>query len=235
MSNLCLDAVEAELGGAGVPYKVEHGGKHIHILFGENYQHLHVVAKTPSDFRAHKNERALIRRSLAQLGYVEEEGDAPQTALVTLSDGSVSCASYHVAQHFSKAHKDVLRAIDRVRDECGREFDQRNFAPIDYLDEKGRTYRAYRMSRDGFTLVAMGFTGRAAMDWKVKYIDAFNALEREVMALSSQDEVRSLRSELDAVVGLLGELEAKQIPPPEPEHRPVQFIRPSVLRKLRRL
>lgn len=232
MSNPCLDAVETELNAVGIPYRVDHGGKHLRIMFGADYQHLHVVAQTPSDHRAPMNERALIRRSLAQLGYRQEDEAPPSVALVSLTDGNSTCASYHVAEHFSKAHKDVLRAIDNVRQECGPEFDRRNFTPIDYLDSKGRTYRAFRMTRDGFTLVVMGFTGRAAMEWKVKYIDAFNSMEREMRALSPAAEILSIRSELDAVVGLLGDLEAKQAIPFRQKKPP--FVRPSIIRKMRR-
>jgi Rha family phage regulatory protein len=235
--NPCLEVVETELTAAGVRYRVEHGGKHLHVMFGEGFEHLHVIAKTPSDWRAPKNERALIRRSLLQLGYVSAEDPVPTAALVTLTDGNTTCASYHVAEHFSKAHKDVLRAVDRVREECGAEFNRRNFTPIEYLDEKGRQYRAYRMTRDGFTLVAMGFTGRAAMEWKVKYIDAFNAMEGELRAFSSAADIKTLRGELDAVLELVAEVESRQqtIPQPEPcAGRSMPFIRASVLRKLRK-
>lgn len=232
MKNPCLDAVTEELDKAGVSYRVTNGGKHVHIHFGEDHEHLHVVAATPSDHRAHLNERALIRRELTRLGYVDNSETLPAAPFVSLSQGIASCASYHISEHFSKAHKDVLRAIDKVREECGTEFDRRNFTPIDYLDGKGRTYRAYSMTRDGFTLVVMGFTGRAATEWKVKYIAAFNALEREVSALSSGEEVLRLRGEVDAFVSLLSDLE-NRLPAPV-RHRKQPFVRPSVIRKMRR-
>lgn len=229
MSNPCLEAVQSELSAANVPFKVEHGGKHLHIHFGEKFEHLHVIAKTPSDHRAHLNERALIRRSLLQLGYRQEDDPIPTVALVTLTDGAVSCTSYHIADHFSKAHKDVLRAIDRIREDCGAEFDRRNFTPIDYLDGKGRQYRAYRMSRDGFTLVVMGFTGHAAMEWKVRYIDAFNAMERELSLLDQTAEIKRLRGDFEALAELMGEAQQPTIRIKKPP-----FIRQSVLRKMRR-
>jgi len=232
MKNPCLDVVVEELSKAHVPYRVSTGGKHLHIHFGEAHEHLHVVAVTPSDHRAHLNERALIRRELVRLGYVDNTETLPAAPFVSLSGGVASCASYHISEHFSKAHKDVLRVIDKVREECGAEFDRRNFTPIDYLDGKGRTYRAYSMTRDGFTLVVMGFTGRVATEWKVKYIAAFNALEQEVAALYSGDEVLRLRGEVDAFVGLLSDLESR-LPAPV-RHRKTPFVRPSVLRRMRR-
>lgn len=232
MTNLCLEVVREELEQAGVPYRVETNARHIHILYGQNHQHLHVVAKTPSDYRAHLNERALIRRDLIKHGFVSTDDTAPETPLVTLRGGEATCASYHIAEHFSKAHKDVLRVIDRLRDECGPEFDRRNFTPIDYIDGKGRKYRAYSLTRDGFSLVVMGFTGSAATEWKIKYIGAFNALENEVRAISNGDEVRALRAELDAVLAIVGEVEAKIPAPVKVKKAP--FVRPSVLRRMRR-
>lgn len=234
MSNPCLEAVEAELTKAHVPYSVSLGGKHVHIRFGDKREHLHVVAATPSDHRAPLNERALIRRELVRLGYVANEADArPLLPFVSLTNGSPTCASYHVADHFDKAHKDVLRAIDRVREECGTEFDQRNFAPIDYLDTRGRTYRAYAMTRDGFSLVVMGFTGRAATEWKIKYIDAFGQMERQIaLPAAGNDEVLRLRGEVDAALGLLAEMETRIAPPVRMRKQP--FVRPSILRRARR-
>lgn len=233
MSNPCLDVVRDELDAAGIRYRVDETGRHVHIHYGPDFQHLHVVAKTPSDHRAHLNERALIRRDLAKFGYVSPDDEAPSTAMVSLKDGMATVASYHIADHFSKAHKDVLRTIDRLREECGPEFDRRNFTPIEYLDGKGRKYRAYSLTRDGFTLVVMGFTGSAATEWKIRYIDAFNALETEVRALSSPGtELPSLRGDLDAALSLIADVEAR-LPATVKAKKP-QFIRPSVLRRLRR-
>lgn len=234
MSSPCLEAVTEELDRACVPYRVDNAARHLHVHYGAEYEHLHVVAKTPSDWRAHLNERAQIRRDLVRLGYVADEAAPAASPLVTLHGGQASCASYHIAEHFSKAHKDVLRAIDRIREECGPEFDRRNFTPIDYVDGKGRQYRAYSLTRDGFTLVVMGFTGRAATEWKVRYIDAFNALEREVRALSSSGEVAQIRADVEAAVSLIGDLESRLISPPPPRVKKSPFIRPSVLRKMLR-
>lgn len=233
MSNPCLEAIMSELDAVGVPYRVDTGSRHVHVYYGTDYQHMHVCAKTPSDYRAPMNERAQIRRDLVRLGFVQE-AEKPFDALVTLRDGIPSVASYHIADHFSKAHKDVLRAIDRIRDECGPEFDRRNFTPIDYLDGKGRTYRAYSLTHDGFTLVVMGFTGRAATECKIRYIEAFNALEAQVRTLSSSGaQLVALRSEIDAAVSLIAEVEARVANVQPSRSQP--FIRPSILRKLRRM
>lgn len=235
MSNLCLEAVEHELVAAGVVYRTRHGGKHLHVEYGAEFQHAYIVPVTSSDRRAHLNARSDIRKQLIAQGYIVDGEVAAPAPVIALTDGSTTCVSYHIAEHFSKAHKDVLRTIDRIRDECGPEFDRRNFTPISYQDDKGRSYRAYRMTRDGFTLVVMGFTGQAAMAWKLRYIDAFNAMERELQAYSGSDEVRQLRGDVEALTDLLAEVESRQ-PVALMAARPkgVRFIRPSVLRKQRR-
>lgn len=99
-----------------------------------------------------------------------------------------------VAEHFGKRHADVLRAIDVMAEECGAEFHQRNFAPMTYtvLIGKGaqREDRAVRITKDGFTLLAMGFTGKKAMKFKLDYIRAFNAMEA---TLKRRDEWQPIR------------------------------------------
>ena len=91
-------------------------------------------------------------------------------------------SSLKVAEHFEKRHKDVLKAIKNL--EIPEEFRERNFAPSEYAQETGigqtRKYPMYLMTRDGFTLLAMGFTGKKAMQWKIRYIEAFNAMEKRL-------------------------------------------------------
>jgi len=80
--------------------------------------------------------------------------------VVRVKDGGVFANSRDVAAFFGKQHKDVLRRYDRL--ECSSEFNERNFAPVDYLDEKGEARRSVDMTRDGFMFVVMGFTGKRA-------------------------------------------------------------------------
>lgn len=92
--------------------------------------------------------------------------------LVQDHNGQPMTTSLVVAQVFGKMHKDVLKAIEKLVEE-----DVRNFAPMSYLDSYGRSQRMYLMDRDAFTLLAMGFTGSSALEWKKKYIHAFNEME----------------------------------------------------------
>ena len=91
-------------------------------------------------------------------------------------DGRVLVSSVDVAENFEKRHKVVTRAIENII-KSNKDFTEHNFVPSEYEDSSGRMLPAYLMTRDGFTLLVMGFTGYKAMEWKVKYIKAFNAME----------------------------------------------------------
>lgn len=227
MTNPCLEYVTAEIEKVGLPYTVEHGGKHLKVRYGKDLCHTHIVAATPSDWRAPMNERAQIRRSLAALGYGNFEDEPAIDVLVTLHNGEATVASFDLARNFSKGHREVLRSIDNVRDSCSPEFDRCNFALIDYLDTKGRSHRAYRLTEAGFQMIAMGFTGPAAIAWKEKYIAAFNAMRAELMKIAPHGEfVR--REEMDAMLSMFSELELRQLPAPV---KKAAFVPPSVLRR----
>ena len=87
--------------------------------------------------------------------------------------------SEQVARHFNKNHRDVLRAIRTLLADLPEVWGLRNFAQINKITELGHATTedpAYLMTRDGFTLLAMGFTGKKALEWKLRYIEAFNAM-----------------------------------------------------------
>lgn len=103
-------------------------------------------------------------------------------------DGRAFTTSLDVAAVFTKRHGDVMRAIRQLEDEALEEetlaaFNRRNFASVEYLDGKGEARPMYQLTRDGFALLAMSFTGRDANRWKVAYIAAFNAMEARLSAL----------------------------------------------------
>lgn len=96
--------------------------------------------------------------------------------IVQIDEGKMFTTSLIVAEAFEKEHKDVLKAISNL--ECSLAFNERNFAPVEYKDAKGEMRPAYRLTRDGFAFLAMGFTGRKAAAWKEKFLEAFNAMEK---------------------------------------------------------
>lgn len=85
-------------------------------------------------------------------------------------------SSLDVAETFGKEHKNVLKDIRELN--CSEEFGRLNFEPTDYVDEHNRKQPMYYITRDGFTLLAMGYTGEKAMRFKEAYIKQFNAMER---------------------------------------------------------
>lgn len=90
--------------------------------------------------------------------------------------GKIVANSRDIATVFDKNHRDVLKGIRKLI-ELRPDLNRRNFALVELPDEKGELRPAYDMDRDGFTLLAMGFTGEKALDFKLRYIAAFNAME----------------------------------------------------------
>lgn len=99
-------------------------------------------------------------------------------------EGYVTTTSNQVAEHFNKAHNLVLRAIRNL--ECSEDFRLRNFAQSSYRNEQGKEQPCYRLTRDGFVFLAMGFTGKDAAQWKEAYITAFNKMEQELLARTTR-------------------------------------------------
>ena len=78
--------------------------------------------------------------------------------------------SRYVAQFFEKQHKHVLHDIAKLTEPksgLSEEFRKANFMPSSYKDSTGRKLNCYLLTRDGFTLLAMGYTGQKAMQFKV--------------------------------------------------------------------
>ena len=98
--------------------------------------------------------------------------------LVIVKNGKVICTSLMVANRFEREHKNVLQSIQNL--ECSKEFTELNFQLSEYKDSTGRKLPMIEMTRDGFSILCMGFTGKEAMTWKEKYIAAFNAMEETI-------------------------------------------------------
>ncbi|MBW4142683.1 Rha family transcriptional regulator, partial [Enterococcus faecium] len=104
--------------------------------------------------------------------------------LVILKNKEAVTTSLQVAESFKKKHKHVLEAIESIKRsvensanvEDGSNFGQM-FVEGNEPDSYGRSRRVYFMNRDGFSLLAMGFTGSKAINFKLKFIEAFNEME----------------------------------------------------------
>ena len=98
-------------------------------------------------------------------------------------DGRIYTTSMQVAEHFGKRHDNVLKAVRRL--ECSDDFRLLNFEETVVTRENPRggapiESPAFRITRDGFVFLAMGFTGKEAAAWKEAYILAFNQMEAEL-------------------------------------------------------
>ena len=100
--------------------------------------------------------------------------------LVIMKDQQAVTSSLQVAETFDKSHKHVLEAIDNLKEGVAE-----NWADLFYEDtyihpQNRQPYRVIYMNRDGFTLLAMGFTGKKALKFKMQYIEAFNKMEDQI-------------------------------------------------------
>ena len=91
----------------------------------------------------------------------------------------VITTSLLVAETFEKEHRNVLKSIRKLMSATNVAVAQM-FDETTYVNEQGKEQPMFVMNRDGFTLLAMGFSGEKALEFKVKYINAFNKMEAEL-------------------------------------------------------
>lgn len=99
--------------------------------------------------------------------------------LVFLKNEAVMTDSLKVAEMFEKRHDRVLRSIETLLGGLPKNGETKKmFVKSWYIEKQnGQRYPKYLMDRDGFSLLVMGFTGKKALEWKLKYIQAFNKME----------------------------------------------------------
>ena len=94
------------------------------------------------------------------------------------NDGELVVTSRQVAEDFGKQHQHVTQAIENLISE--NSLLKSMMMESKYTTERGRKYKEYLLTRDGFSLLVMGFTGSRALEWKLKYIEAFNKMEQAI-------------------------------------------------------
>lgn len=126
--------------------------------------------------------------------------------LVQIENNQPVTSSLQVAEVFEKNHRDVLKAIDDLKEGVAENYADL-FLEGDYIHQQNKqTYRQIIMNKKGWTLVAMGFTGKKATQFKLDYINAFDEMEAK---LKSQLDTSNLSPELQMFNGLFQSL-AKQ-------------------------
>ena len=98
---------------------------------------------------------------------------------VLSQDGNLVVSSREVASNFEKEHNDTKKRIRELEKDMG-EISHNYFIKEEYKDTMNRTQEEYLLTRDGFSLLVMGFTGKKALGWKLKYIEAFNKMEQHI-------------------------------------------------------
>lgn len=121
--------------------------------------------------------------------------------ILSTQNGEPVASSRDVAKRFGKEHKHVLAAIRQI---LVAENSATKFFHEGTFEYRGQKFPEYLMNRDGFSLLAMGFTGKEAVQWKLKYIEAFNQMEKQLAAQhKSQRAVQdaNIQSTIDRVIG----------------------------------
>ena len=94
-----------------------------------------------------------------------------------VGDDMPTVSSVYVAEVFEKTHADLLKSIRALPND---DFKSSNFKEDFYLNKQNKRQPCYALTRDGFSLLVMGFTGEKAYQWKIEFIKAFNTMEAEL-------------------------------------------------------
>lgn len=132
--------------------------------------------------------------------------------LITVNDGQAVVSSLDIAEHFGREHKNVAQSIQNLVAENSAA--KSLFFETTY-ENRGKQYPMYLMNRDGFSLLCMGFTGAKALEWKLKYIDAFNKMEKTLTEQATKPMTTAEMFQLQAQINVeqerrLAAIEANQ-------------------------
>lgn len=123
--------------------------------------------------------------------------------ILSTQNGEPVASSREVAKRFGKEHKHVLAAIRQI---LAAENSATKFFHETAFEYRGQRFPEYLMNRDGFALLAMGFTGKEAVTWKLKYIEAFNQMEKQ---LAQRPQLSRAELMAQALIAAHDELEHK--------------------------
>ena len=121
-----------------------------------------------------------------------------EQALVFISNEEVQTNSEIIAVYFGKRHSDVLRDIRNL--DCSDIFRERNFALTSKIAVYGTVEREnpyYKLTKDGFMFLCMGYTGEKAAEIKERYIDAFNKMHDALLDRQNNLQSQYNRAWLD--------------------------------------
>lgn len=126
--------------------------------------------------------------------------------ILSTQNGEPVASSRQIAENFGKEHKHVLRDIENLIGGESKIGLSSMFFKSEYISAQNKKLPEYLMNRDGFSLLVMGFTGKAALEWKLKYIAAFNEMERK---LAQRPQLSRAELMAQALIAAHDELEHK--------------------------
>lgn len=152
-------------------------------------------------------ENATLVKKVSKENIMEE--NKIDNNLITIVDGAITTTSLKIAEKFGKQHKNVLQDIRRLLTILGAaENSAHLFIPSKYINEQNhQEYDVYLITKDGFSLLAMGFTGEKAVLWKINYIRAFDEMSSR---LENKNEFKLPTSYKEALQQLLGQVEKNE-------------------------
>lgn len=113
--------------------------------------------------------------------------------ILSTQNGEPVASSRQIAENFGKEHKDTLESIRQIL--AAENSATKSMFYETTFENRGKQYPMYLMNRDVFSLLVMGFTGKAALEWKLKYIQAFNEMEKKL----ATPQMPKLSKELQAL------------------------------------
>ena len=126
--------------------------------------------------------------------------------VITNTNGQLTVSSLQVAESFEKRHDNIIRDIEGLLNFEETEVSEKM---ADLFNEKiyqhpqnKQLYKYYEMTRDGFSLLVMGFTGKKALNWKLKYIEAFNAMEQAIRGQQKQLDALLIQAKADRATAM---------------------------------
>ncbi len=126
--------------------------------------------------------------------------------ILSTQNGEPVASSRQIAENFGKEHKHVLRDIENLIGGESKIGLSSMFFKSEYISAQNKKLPECLMNRDGFSLLVMGFTGKAALEWKLKYIAAFNQMEKK---LAQRPQLSRAELMAQALIAAHDELEHK--------------------------
>lgn len=121
--------------------------------------------------------------------------------IINNDNGTLTVSSLQVAEDFEKEHRNVVQSIEELKKGVAEKSADLFIESSYQHPQNKQTYKCYNLTRDGFSLLVMGFTGKKALEWKLKYIEAFNLMEQKI---------REQYSDISPQLQFLIEMERKQ-------------------------